>query len=129
MDDRATVSRYQGSTLRHGFIIDAHRRADEPRPSALGQRFRDCLTDAAGHGGRKPRHGPSVEIQHQQATHSLAVPAGLHALRTDPNHARASARTADGQIRRGRDRFGALSKRYGGVKMRGWLRAPEPIEW
>ena len=56
--------------------------------------------DAAGRRRRKPRHGSAAEIEHQQDAHALTVPAGLHALRTDPEHAGASAHAALGAVLR-----------------------------
>jgi hypothetical protein len=67
------------------------------------------------------------QVKHHQAAHSLAVPAGLHALRPDPQHARTAAVAADRAVRcdaRGTPR----GCRYfrGAVKMSGVVRARRP---
>ncbi len=83
---------------------------------------RPTLADAAGRGWREPGHGPAVKIEHQQDADALTIPAGLHALRTDPEHAGTATRAIDGKVCRDRVRHRAVSNRYRGVEMRGWLR-------
>src|SRR5208337_4349239 len=92
----------KGSAFRHGAVGNPRRRADQARPAAAGQRIRHGIADPAGRCRRKPRHGPAAQVQHQQDPHPFAVPPGLHALRTDPQHARPSARPAHGDVRQGR---------------------------
>src|SRR5208283_3145432 len=96
--------------------------ADAPRPSAVDQRLRDRLADAAGRRRRKPWHGPAAKIEHQQDAHAFAVSARLHALRADPQHAGTSAQAIDGKIRRSSVHNRRFSNRHYGIKMRGWLR-------
>ncbi len=121
MDHRAAVSRHQGFAFRHGPVVHAHRRTVAPGPAASGQRLRHRLADAAGRGWREPGHGPAVKIEHQQDADALTIPAGLHALRTDPEHAGTATRAIDGKVCRGRVRHRAVPNRYRSVEMRGWL--------
>ena len=89
----------KGPALRHGAFGHPGGRADAARPAVAGQRFRGRAADPARRGGREPRHGPAAQVQHQQDTHTLVVPAGLHALRTDSEHARTSLVPAHGSVR------------------------------
>ena len=88
--------------LRHGTVGHARRRANAARPPAAGQRLRGRVADAARRDRRKPRHGPAAQVKHQQDPRPLAVPPGLHALRTDPQHARTPAAPAHGSVRQSR---------------------------
>ena len=99
LDGRTQLPRHQGPPLRHGAVLDPHRRADPAPPSAAGQRVRRGAADVAWNNRREPRHGPAAQVQHQKYPQPLAVPPGLHVLRTDPQHARAPACAAHDSIR------------------------------
>ena len=67
---------------------------------------------------------PTSQVQHDQATHSLAVPSGLHALRPHPDHARTPATAPGRAVRRNAGRTARVRRDvrcY--LKMRGVLRA------
>src|SRR5208337_4067564 len=100
MDDRAGVPRHQGFAFRHGPERPAHRRSATARPSAAAQRLGDPPPDAARRGRRKPRHGSIAQNQHGQTPRPFAVPPGLPALRSHPQHARATLKAARRKIRR-----------------------------
>ncbi|MGO8740047.1 hypothetical protein [Rhodoblastus sp.] len=87
LDDRAEFSRPQGLAFWHGIKRSAHRRSATARPAASLERLRHCALDDARRRRRRPRHGPPSQIKYRQAPHTFAVPAGLHALRVDPEHA------------------------------------------
>ena len=72
--------------LRFGMGLSSTRIGEPMRRDRLllVSAFATALLTLLGAVGRKPWHGPSVEIEHQQKTDALAVSAGLHALRTYP---------------------------------------------
>ena len=78
--------------LRFGMGMSApDRRSATPRPPSAGQRLRHPAADPAG------RCGESLGMDRQLRTSTskprpFALPAGLPALRTDPQHARTKAR-------------------------------------
>ena len=54
-------------------------------------------------GGREPGDGPADQVEHIKDAHTLAVPSGVHALRVDPEYARASTAAADAAVRENAD--------------------------
>ena len=66
----------------------ADRRSPARGPPAPTERARHPSAYNPGRDGRKPRHGPPTTKEHHQAPRPLAVPPGLPALRTHPQHAR-----------------------------------------
>jgi Transposase DDE domain len=116
---RAAIPRHEGFALRHGPVCHAHQRADASRPPAADQRVRHRSADAAGQRRREPRHGSPAEVKHQQDADAFAVPSGMHALRTHPQHAGTPPPAADAEVRRGRGRRPRLRAGIGSRKMRG----------
>src|SRR5271165_141462 len=102
LDDRTRVSRHQGPSLRHGDGRPANLGPTTARQAASPQRLRDRSLDAARRRRRKPRHGPPSQVQHRQASHSFALPPGLHALPTDPEHARTAIAAPHAKVWRDR---------------------------
>ncbi len=49
--------------------------------------FAIALLTLLGTAGPEPGDGPVAQVQHIKDPHTLAVPPGVHALRTDPEHA------------------------------------------
>jgi hypothetical protein len=70
------------------------------RPAAAAQRLRRRPAHPARRRRREPRHGPPPQVQHRQDPLPFPVPPGLHALRPDPQHARAQAQAPHGTLRR-----------------------------
>src|SRR5208337_659035 len=87
LDDRAGLSRHQGPSFRHGPKRSSHRRSATARPASSPERLRHRSPDAARRRRRKPRHGSPSQGQYRQTPDPFAVPAGLYALRVDPEHA------------------------------------------
>ena len=85
LDDRTGVSRHQGPSFRHGFKRSSHRRSATARQASSPERLRHRSLDAARRRWRKPRHGSPSQGQHGQTPDPFALPAGLYALRVDPN--------------------------------------------
>ena len=79
---------------------NSHRRPPAARPPAAAQRLRRRPAHLARCRRRKPRHGPPPQVQHRQDPIPFPVPPGLHALRPDPQHARAQAQAPRRAIRR-----------------------------
>ena len=100
VDDRAGVPRHQGFAFRHGHERPAHRRSATARPSAAAQRLGDPPPDAARRGRREPRHGSIAQNQHGKTPRPFAVPPGLPARPSYPQHARATPKSARRKIRR-----------------------------
>src|SRR4051794_37472752 len=100
VDGGAQLPGYQGPALRHGPRRGPHRRPPAARSAAAAQ----CLCRRPAHLARcrwrEPRHGPPSQVQHRQDPFSFPVPPRLHALRPDPQHARAQAQTPHRTIRR-----------------------------
>jgi len=90
--------------LRFGMGLSSTRvgEAHAARPASAGQRIRYGSADDARRCRREPRHGPAAQIQHQQDPHAFALPARLHALRTDPQHARTPTCAAHRSVRQSR---------------------------
>jgi hypothetical protein len=115
--------RRQGPALRHGHGIDPCQHPDTPRPSMAAQCIRHHAVDIA----RRCRRGTGIrsipQVKHHQTPHSLAVPAGLHALRSDPQHAGGAAVTVDRAVHCHARGTPAVCRYFrGGVKTRGVLR-------
>jgi len=110
--------------LRFGMGLSSTRISEPMRRDRLllVSAFATVLLTLLGAVGEKPRHGPAVEVEHQQDADTLVVLAGLYALRTHPEHAGASARTADGDVRRSRGGNGAFADERSWSEMRGWVR-------
>src|SRR5271165_3447455 len=110
LDDRAGLSRHQGPSFRHGPKRSSHRRSATARPASSPERLRHRSPDAARRRRRKPRHGSPSQGQHRQTPDPFAVPAGLYALRVDPEHAGgppAAARRAVQRIHRPKQSLGS----------------------
>src|SRR5271165_472662 len=92
------------------------------------ERLRHRSPDAARRRWRKPRHGSPSQGQHGQTPDPFAVPAGLYALRVDPEHAGgppAAARRAVQRIHHPKQSLG--SDLLGRMKMRGMAEELDPI--
>src|ERR1035437_6729847 len=87
LDNRTGVPRCQGPSFRHGLKRSSHRRSTTARQASSPERLRHRSLDAARRRRRKPRDGPPPEGQHRQTPNPFALPAGLHTLRIDPQHA------------------------------------------
>ena len=109
-----------------GMSRDPHRRSGAARPAAADQRLRHGAADHARHGGREPGDGPAAQVQHIKDAHTLAVPPGVHALRTDPQHAGAPAAAADAAIRGNAGQQRAVRQVPVGSGMRGWVSREGP---
>src|SRR5271165_1708840 len=70
-----------------GLKRSSHRRSATARPASSPERLRHRSPDAARRRRRMPRHGSPSQGQHGQTPDPFAVPAGLYALRVDPEHA------------------------------------------
>ena len=123
LDHRAQLPRHQGSALRHGAGRDPHRRSATPRSAAAPQRVRIVLLTLLGAAGESLGMDRHAQVQHIKDAHPLAVPPGLHALRTDPDHARASAPAADGEVRGNAAQQRAVRRVSLGDEMRGRVSA------
>ena len=88
---RARLPGHQGPALRDGDGRDPHADPERRDRLLLISAIRDGAADHTRDGGREPGDGPAAQVQHIKDVHTLAVPPGVHALRTDPEHARASA--------------------------------------
>src|ERR1700688_384194 len=90
-------------------------------------RFRGNIhvTDASGKtrtardGGREPGDGRVAQVEHIKDAHTLAVPPGVYALRTDPEHAGASPAAADAAVRGNAAQQWAVWRVSVGGEMRG----------
>ena len=93
LDYRATVPRHQ-VICSSGWGYHSTR-VGEPTRSRdrllMISAFATALLTLLGAGWRKSRHGPLIEVQHEQNADSFAVPPRLHALRPHPQYARAQA--------------------------------------
>jgi len=83
-----------------GAVGHPNRRADQTRPTASGQCIRHGIADTARIRRGESGYGPAAEIQYLQNAHPFPVPPGVHALRVDPQHARAPADTAHDNVRK-----------------------------
>src|SRR5271166_5428258 len=120
LEHRVWISRHQGPALRHGDAIDPRQHPGTARPPMAAQ----CLRHHAADIARRRRRGAGVrsipQVKHYQAAHSLAVPAGLHALRSDPQYAASAAVAADRAVHCHARRTPRVCRYFrGGVKMRG----------
>src|SRR4051794_27948081 len=70
------------------------------RPPIPAQRVCRLSAHPARGRWRKPWHGPPLQVQHHQDSIPFPVPPRLHALRPDPQHARAQAQAPRRAIRR-----------------------------
>jgi hypothetical protein len=123
MGYRVWVSRHQRPALRHGNGIDPCQHPGTPRPSMAAQCIRHHAVDTA----RRCRRGTGIrsipQVKYHQTPHSLAVPAGLNALRSDPQHAGGTAVTADRAVHCHARGTPSVCRYFrGGVKMRGVVR-------
>ena len=121
LDSRAQLPRHQGPALWDGDGRDPHRRAGATGSAAADQRVRDGAADHAGDGGRELGDGSTTQVQHIKDAHALAIPPGVHALRTDPEHARASAAAADAAVRANAGQQRVVRRISVGGEMRGWM--------
>jgi len=78
---------------------DARQHFRPARSPVADQRLRGRAADPARRGRGSARLRPAPQIQHDQATHPLAVASGQHALRTHPDHARSSPTAAGPTVR------------------------------
>jgi Transposase DDE domain len=88
--------------LRFGMGMSALRIAEPERRDRLLPLIQRVCEGAADHArGRRgePGHGPAAQVQHIKDAHPLAVSPGMHALRADPQYARAAAAAADPALR------------------------------
>src|ERR1700688_445666 len=108
------LPRYQGPAVRHGAWRHAHRRTNPARPTAAHQRVRNGAAHNARRRLRKPRDGPIAQVQHVEDPHPFVVQARLHALRTDPNHARSKTIPAYGPLRRDRIKMPFVQRTFRG---------------
>src|SRR5271166_173258 len=123
LEHRVWISRHQGPALRHGDAIDPRQHPGTARPPMAAQ----CLRHHAADIARRRRRGAGVrsipQVKHYQAAHSLAVPPGLHALRSDPQYAASAAVAADRAVHCHARRTPRVCRYFrGGVKMRGVVR-------
>ena len=78
------------------------------------QRVRHGAADHARRRRRKPRNGPIAQVQYVENPHALIVQAGLHALRTHPNHAGSQTISAHGPLRRDRIKVPLVQRTFRG---------------
>src|SRR3954469_1617356 len=93
------VPRQQGYPLRHGPERGARQQPRPTRPLVADQCLRRRLAEPSWGRRGVARLPPSSQVQHHQATHALAAPAGDHALPTHPNHAGAPPAATDRAVR------------------------------
>ena len=98
-----------------------HRRSGAAGSAAVDQRVRDGAADHARGGRREPGDGPVAQVQHIKDAHTLAIPPGVHALRTDPEHARASAPAANAAVHGNARQQRAVWRVSVGDEMSGWV--------
>jgi hypothetical protein len=90
---------HEGSAFRHGNGNDPRQHPRPARPVVAAECARHRLADVAGRCRRGPRLRSLAEVEYNQTTHPFIVPSGLHAVRLDPDHARATASAADRALR------------------------------
>ena len=82
------------------------------------------LLGAAGEGSARP----TPQVQHDQAAHALAVPAGKHALRTHARHDKVPPAATDRAVRRDAGKPTGLCTDFRcRLKMRGVMRGAPPL--
>src|SRR5208283_3674207 len=91
MDDRTGLSRRQRPQIRHGHERIADFRPAKARPPAASERPGGRLAHPARRCRREPRSGSASEVQHRQTPNPFAIPTGMPALRSHPQHARTQA--------------------------------------